>query len=92
MLDPGESVLLQELCRTVDAIDSIEAQLAADGLTVTGDRGQVPRAHPLLFNLIEHRKIASRLVAELALPMPGEQVGQRRTPQQKAAVTKLAFA
>jgi hypothetical protein len=97
VLDAGESVLLHELCRTVDAIDAIEMQLAADGLTVTGGRGQLPRAHPLLFHLIEHRQIASRLVAELALPMPGEQVGRRRSPAQKAAAatgreTKLAFA
>jgi len=93
-LDPGELVLLTELCRTVDAIDAIEAQLAADGLTVTGGRGQIPRAHPLLFPLVEHRKMASRLVTELALPLPGEQVGRRRTPKQKAAASRptLAFA
>ena len=77
VLDPGESVLLLELCRTVDAIDAIEAQLATDGLTVSGGRGQIPRAHPLLFPLAEHRKVVSRLVAELALPMPGELEGRR---------------
>jgi phage terminase small subunit len=91
VLDPGESVLLHELCRTVDRIDAIEAQLAADGLSVTGGRGQIPRAHPLLCALTEAQRTVSRLVAELALPMPGEQAD--RTPQKKApAVTKLAFA
>jgi hypothetical protein len=48
VLDPAELVLLEELCRTVDHIADIETELARDGLTVTGSRGQIPRAHPLL--------------------------------------------
>lgn len=79
------TVPLRELRRTVDKIDAIDAELARDGLVVTGTRGQLPRAHPLLLELRETQKIASRLVAELALPLPGEQVGRRRSPQQKAA-------
>ncbi|WP_197495203.1 P27 family phage terminase small subunit [Mycobacterium kyorinense] len=85
VLDPGELVLLRELCRTVDRIDTIDHELARDGLTVVGSRGQLPRAHPLLYALAEAQKAVSRLVAELALPLPGEQVGRRRSPQQKAA-------
>lgn len=85
LLDSGEMVLLRELCRTVDRIDTMEAALTRDGLTVAGGRGQIPRAHPLLYPLTEAQKTASRLVAELALPMAGEQVGRRRSPQQKAA-------
>lgn len=93
VLDAGEMVLLHELCRTVDTIDAIESRVTADGLTISGGRGQIPRAHPLLFPLAEHRKVVSRLVGELALPMPGELVGRRRTPlQKKAAVTELAFS
>lgn len=87
VLDPVELVLLTELCRTVDCIDAIEAQLAADGLLVTGNRGQLPRAHPLLSALTEAQRTVSRLVAELALPMP-----EPVRPQQKTAVTTLAFA
>lgn len=68
MLDPGETVLLRELCRTVDRIDRIDAELARDGLVVTGSRGQLPKLHPLLPELRESQKLASRLVAELALP------------------------
>ncbi|KUH93931.1 hypothetical protein AU188_07885 [Mycobacterium sp. IS-3022] len=56
-----------------------------DGLLVTGSRGQLPKAHPLLMELREERKTVVRLVAELALPLPGEQVGRRRNAQQKAA-------
>ncbi|OBH26765.1 hypothetical protein A5692_26495 [Mycobacterium sp. E342] len=84
-LDPAECVLLTEACKTLDRIDAIEAELARDGLTLTGSRGQLPRAHPLLYALTEAQKTVSRLVAELALPLPGEQVGRRRSPQQKAA-------
>ena len=64
VLDPGETILLRELCRTVDRIDAMETELTRDGLTVAGGRGQIPRAHPLLYALTEAQKTASRLVAE----------------------------
>lgn len=99
VLDPAETVLLVEACKTLDRIDAMEAELSRDGLTVAGGRGQLPRPHPLLPELRETQKLASRLVAELALPLPGEQVGRRRSPQQKAAAgarwgrdAKLGFA
>lgn len=85
VLDPAETVLLIEACKTLDRIDAMEAELARDGLIVAGGRGQLPRPHPLLSELRESQKLASRLVAELALPLPGEQVGRRRSPQAKAA-------
>jgi hypothetical protein len=78
VLDAGESVLLHELCRTLDRIDDIEAQLAADGLTVAGSRGQIPRAHPLLAALTAAQATASDLVAELALPPTPDQVERPR--------------
>ena len=84
-LDEGEKQLLHELCRVVDRLDQLENQLAEDGLMVTGTRGQLPKAHPLLLEQREAQKTMSRLVAELALPMPGEQAGRRRSPNQKAA-------
>jgi hypothetical protein len=90
VLDPGESVLFVELCRTVDLLAAIGAELARDGLTVTGSRGQLLRAHPLLSALTAAQATASRLVAELALPMPPEQAAER--PQKAAAVTRLSFA
>ena len=46
--DPGELILLTQLCRSVDRLDAIETLLARDGMLVTGEHGQVPRAHPLL--------------------------------------------
>ena len=84
-LDAGELLLLAELCATVDRIDELDRELAEQGLTVTGKRGQLPKANPLLTEIREERKAVSRIVAELALPMPGETVGRRRSPAQKHA-------
>jgi phage terminase small subunit len=84
-LDPGEIQLLIQACRTVDRIDAIDRTLAEEGLIVRGNRGQLPRSHPLLQTMHEAQRTLSRLIAELALPMPGEQFGRRRSPQQKAA-------
>jgi phage terminase small subunit len=78
VVDGAETVLLHELCRTVDRIEAIEAKLARDGLTVTGNRGQIPRAHPLLVAQAEAQRTVSRLVAELALPAMPEQVERPR--------------
>jgi hypothetical protein len=39
----------------------------------------------LLSDLREVQKLVSRLVNELALPLPSETVGIRRNPQQRAA-------
>jgi phage terminase small subunit len=88
VLDPGELVLLAQLCRTLDRIDAIEDALAREGLTVAGSRGQ-RRAHPLLSALSTAQATASRLVGELALPPMPVQASQPR-----ASVTrpKLAFA
>ena len=84
-LDPAELVLLHELCRSVDKIQALDAEIGADGLLVSGSRGQIPRSHPLLLELRETQKTVSRLVAELALPIAGESVGVRRNPQQRQA-------
>ena len=42
-----ESAILVQVCRIVDRLDAIEAELAGAELTVPGSTGQ-PRAHPLL--------------------------------------------
>lgn len=85
ILDVAELELLRELCRTVDHIDAIDVELVEQGLVVTGTRGQLPKANPLLPEMRESQKTLSRLVSELALPMPGETTGRRRSPQQKQA-------
>jgi hypothetical protein len=35
-LDAGELQLLRELCRAVDQIDALDAEIAASGLLITG--------------------------------------------------------
>jgi len=84
-LSPGERQILIEVCRCVDYIDAIHRQLAEEGLIVSGDRSHLPRAHPLLQTLHEAQRTLTWLIAELALPMPGEQFGRRRNAHQKAA-------
>lgn len=87
VLDPAEVSLLTELCRTLDEIDRLSAALAGVELVVTGSTGQ-PRPHPLLDELREHRKVADKLAASLALPVEGEQAGRRRSAQAKQAVNQ----
>jgi len=84
-LDPAEVALLVELCRSIDEIDALSAALAEGPLMVTGSTGQ-PRPNPLLDQLREHRKVADRLAAALALPIEGESVGRRRSATAKQAV------
>jgi hypothetical protein len=83
-LAPGEVETLRQCCRLVDLIDTADTQLTDEGLTVAGSRGQ-PRAHPLLEAVDEMRRTLDGLMRSLALPMPDEQVGSRRSPQQVAA-------
>ena len=90
-LSPSEFVLLVELCRTLDRIDAINERIAGDGLTVTGARGQLPRAHPLLGALTQAQRTVSELLAELDLPMPPPKQKPVETPKSPAAVV-LAFS
>jgi hypothetical protein len=83
-LDPAETVLLIELARTMDEIDRLTSALDGEPLVVSG-LGGTPKAHPLLAEIRDHRKLSERLAAALALPLPGEQAGRRRSPQAKSA-------
>jgi phage terminase small subunit len=82
-LDPAEHVLLEQLCRTVDVLDRINADLDEMGVTVSGSTGQ-PRVNPLLAERREQIKIVDRLQMALALPVAGEPQGRRRSGQAKA--------
>jgi len=82
--DAAEYVLLHMLCRTVDVLERINADLAEMGVTVAGSTGQ-PRTNPLLAEQREQIKIADQLVQSLALPVEGESHGQRRSGAAKAA-------
>ena len=66
-LNPAESLILHELCRTADLLNRLNAELARAELLVTGSQGQ-PRAHPLLSVVIETEKVVELLSRRLALP------------------------
>ena len=83
-LNPSENVTLGALARTLDEIADLEAELAVAPLIVEGSKGQ-PMPNRLLGEIRSHRALADKLQISLALPAPGEQTGQRRSGQQKAA-------
>ena len=83
VLDSAEVVLLHQLCRSVDVLDRLHADLAEMGVTVSGSTGQ-PRANPMLNEIREQVKIIDRLQQALALPLTGENAGVRRSASRKA--------
>jgi hypothetical protein len=83
-LDPAETALLHELCRTVDELDALTAAMDDQSPVVAGSQGQ-PRPHPLLAEIRQHRKVAESLAVALALPVDGETIGRRRSVNARAA-------
>jgi hypothetical protein len=83
-LSPGELELLRQACRTVDVLERVDAQLAAEDLTTVGSRGQM-RCHPLLTAAVEQRRTLEALLNAMALPFPAEEFGKRRSPSAVAA-------
>jgi hypothetical protein len=84
-LNPGEVETLRQACRVADQLARIDATLLdCDDLVVEGHHGQ-PRAHPLLATSADQRRVLDALLRSLALPMPDEAEGRRRSPQARAA-------
>ena len=83
-LNPAEVLMLTQLCRCADRIEAIEAELATADLTVPGSTGQ-PVCNPLLGEVRAQMRLSESLARSLALPMPGEQVGRRRSPTAREA-------
>jgi hypothetical protein len=84
LLSPVELVMLGQACRVVDLLARADADLAAADLTVPGSTGQ-PKAHPLIAATAEQRRVLDVLLRSLALPMPDEMTGRRRSPAAVAA-------
>jgi hypothetical protein len=83
-LSPAEAELLRQACRVVDQLARIDAALLDSDVVVEGYSGQ-PRAHPLLSASADQRRVLDGLLRSLALPMPGEDEGRRRSPAALAA-------
>jgi hypothetical protein len=83
-LSPSETESLRQAVRVVDLLERIDAQLVAEDLTVVGSVGQ-QKPHPLLAASEAQRRVLEVLLNALALPLPDELVGRRRSPAATAA-------
>lgn len=83
-LSPVEKALLAQACKVVDLLDRADGELADADLTVLGSTGQ-PRTHPLVSATAEQRRVLDVLLRGLALPMPDETNGRRRSPAAQSA-------
>ena len=83
-LSPSEVATLEQCCRQLDLIARLDAELAGSPVVVEGSMGQA-RVHPLVGVVAEARRTLDVLQRSLALPMPDEDIGRRRAPQQVAA-------
>jgi len=83
-LSPAELELLRQACRVADNLARIDAILADSDLVVEGYAGQ-PKSHPLLAASADQRRVLDGLFRSMALPMPDEETGRRRSPAAVAA-------
>ena len=86
-LAPHESAILVQVCRVIDRLDQIEAELSGAPLTVEGSTGQ-PKAHPLLAEWRHQARVLESLSRALSIPLPGEDVGRRRSPTAREAAVQ----
>ena len=78
-LAPAEVELLRQACRVADNLARIDAALLDSDVVVEGYNGQ-PRSHPLLASSADQRRVLDGLIRSMALPMPDEAEGRRRSP------------
>ena len=83
-LAPHEAELLRQACRVADHLARIDAALMDSDVVVEGYSGQ-PRSHPLLAASADQRRVLDGLFRSMALPMPAEEEGRRRSPAAVAA-------
>jgi hypothetical protein len=83
-LSAAEVETLRQACRVADLLARIDVELMDSELVVEGHHGQ-PRAHPLLAASADQRRVLDGLFRSLALPMPDEQTGRRRSPAAREA-------
>jgi hypothetical protein len=91
-LSPAELVSLRRACVTLDALGAIDAEIAGQGVSVRGSRGQVI-PNRLIKLRCEVERVLDVQIRSLNLPLPGEAVGRRRSPAASAAAyTRWAAA
>lgn len=78
----AELVTLEMAARSADLVADLEALLGADGLVVTGSKGQ-PKLSGAVAELRLQRAALARLVGQLAIPEDGEDEGM--LPAQRKA-------
>jgi hypothetical protein len=86
-LAPHERAILHQCCRCVDRLDAIEEELSGTSLTVEGSTGQ-PKAHPLLAEWRAQARVLESLSRALSIPLEGEDVGRRRSPNAREAAVQ----
>lgn len=59
--------VLEDVCREVDLIERLEAEMREAPLTVKGSMGQLV-AHPITQELRQHRTVVKQLLGSLKLP------------------------
>ncbi len=81
-LTEHETGLLLQACRTLDALDVLQARLDADGPMVESSRGL--RAHPSLPEMRQQRITLARLLAAVGLPTGVEDQDDRPKKQRRS--------
>jgi hypothetical protein len=72
-----ELTLLLEAARTLDAVQRLEAIVAAEGVLHESPQGV--RAHPALVEARQQRLVLARLLAALRIPADADGKGEGRT-------------
>jgi hypothetical protein len=78
-LSPAELLSLRRACVTADALAAVDAEIAEQGLSVRGSRGQVVPNRMLKLRC-EMERVLDVQIRSLNLPMPMEDEGRRRSP------------
>jgi hypothetical protein len=65
--DSHELQLLEAVCRTLDTISILQAQVDVDGVMALGSQGQ-PVVHPAVAELRQQRATMARLLGQLGIP------------------------
>jgi hypothetical protein len=80
-LDAAEQLWLKRACKTISRIDQLE-ELIADTVLLYDAGSGVFRPNAAWGMLAEQERILDLEIRAMALPLPGETEGHRRSPQQ----------